>query len=349
MKTETHRWLTIPDAPPIPGLRLRPYSGPDDIPAMVELYRTVNRADGNPEVWSAEELRLEYEEWTNVDPREDDLLAFVDERLVALSRIEWMDSNDGRRFYVHNGHVHPDFRRRGLGRAMFGRNAQRLVEIAGGHDVARPRVLVTHAEQGDVGADALARAEGYDLVRLYHIMLRPDMDDILLPPIADGLDVRPLTDDQLPALWEAMTEAFRDHFGGDDTSPAAYRRWSQDPNLDLSLTMAAFDGDEIAGAVMGYIYPEENLEHGYQRGWTDPVFVRRPWRRRGLASALIGRTLVALRDRGVTAAQLGVDSENPNEALTLYQRHRFEVLRSTTELHRPFDAPGSAGKAAGAD
>jgi GNAT superfamily N-acetyltransferase len=307
---------------------------------MVALHGIVNGADGNPEVWTAEELRLQYEEWTNVDPREDDLLAFVDDELVALSRIEWMESNDGRRFYVHEGHVHPAWRRRGLGGAMFRRNARRLVEIAAGHDVHRPRVLVTYAEQGDPGADALARAEGYDLVRVYHLMLRPDMEDILLPPVADGLEVRPLTVDHLPAFWDAMTEAFKDHFGGDDTSPAAYRRWSQDPNLDLSLTMAAFDGDEIAGAVMGYIYPEENREHGYRRGWTDPVFVRRPWRRRGLASALLGRALAALRDRGMTAAQLGVDSENPNEALTLYQRHRFEVLRSTTELHRPFEVAG---------
>jgi ribosomal protein S18 acetylase RimI-like enzyme len=337
MTTEIKRWVTIPDAPAIPGLRIRTYGGPDDIPAMVVLHRAVNLADGNPEVWTAEELRLQYEEWTNVDPREDDLLAFVDDQLVALSRIEWMDSNDGRRFYVHEGHVHLDWRRLGLGRAMFRRNAQRLTEVAAGQEIDRPRVLVAWAEQGDPGASALASAEGYERVRVYHLMLRPDMEDILVPPIAEGLEVRPLTHDQLPAFWDAMTEAFRDHFGGDDSSPAAYRRWSQDPNLDLSLTMAAYDGDEIAGAVMGYIYPEENEEHGYQRGWTDPVFVRRPWRRRGLASALIGRTLVALRDRGMTAAQLGVDSENPNEALTLYERHRFEVQRSTTEWHRAFE------------
>jgi GNAT superfamily N-acetyltransferase len=338
MTTTTGRWLSLPGAPAIPGLRVRPYRGPDDIPAITSLRRIVSRADGDPEIWTAEELRLEYEEWTNVDPREDDLLAFVDDELVAVSRIEWMDSNDGRRFYVLNGQVHPGWRRRGIGRSMLRRNERRLAEIARGHRVDRPRVLVTYAEQGDPGASALAQAEGYELARLYHLMLRPDMDDIAEPPLAQGLEIRPISVDQLPPLWEAMTEAFRDHFGGDDTSPAAYRRWSQDPNLDVSLAMVAFDGDEIAGAVIGYIYPEENQEMGYQRGWTDPVFVRRPWRRRGLASALIGRTLTALRDRGMTAAQLGVDSQNPNEALTLYERHRFEVIRSTTEWHKPMPA-----------
>jgi ribosomal protein S18 acetylase RimI-like enzyme len=335
MMPPTALWLTLPGSPAIPGLRVRAYGGPEDVPAMAALYRAVNRADGNPEVWTTDELRLDYEDWTNVDPRRDDLLAYVDEDLVALSRIEWVDSNDGRRFYVLNGHVHPDWRRRGLGRAMFRRNEARLAELAAEHGLDRPQVLVTHAEEGDVGASALARAEGYTQARVYHLMLRPDMADILEPPMPHGLQVRPITVAHLPQLWEAMSEAFKDHFGGDDTSPAAYRRWSQDPNLDASLSIVAFDGQDIAGAVMGYIYPEENEEHGYQRGWTDPVFVRRPWRRRGLASALLGRALTALRERGITAAQLGVDSENPHQALTLYQQHRFEVLRTTTEWHKP--------------
>ena len=80
MTSPPSRWLTLPGAPAIPGLRVRAYGGPDDIPAIAALYGIVNRVDGNPEVWTAEELRLEYEEWTNVDPREDDLLAFVEDR-----------------------------------------------------------------------------------------------------------------------------------------------------------------------------------------------------------------------------------------------------------------------------
>jgi ribosomal protein S18 acetylase RimI-like enzyme len=221
---------------------------------------------------------------------------------------------------------------------LMARNEQRLADVAAGHDTSRPRVLVTYADERDVGASALARARGYERARVYHLMVRPDLEDIDVPRMPEGLEVRPVAPRQLPALWEAMVEAFKDHFGGDDDSPAAYRRWSRDPNLDLSLAIAAFDGEDIAGAVLGYVYAAENAEHGYLRGWTDPVFVRRPWRRRGLASALLGRCLVALRDRGMTSAQLGVDAENPNEALGLYQRHRFAVVRSETEWHRPLEA-----------
>lgn len=135
-----------------------------------------------------------------------------------------------------------------------------------------------------------------------------------------------------------MTEAFGDHFGAFDTSETAFRRWSEDPLMDLDLLVVAFAGDEVAGAVQGAIDPDENVTQGYRRGWTDPIFTRRPWRRRGLASPPSGRTLQALRERGMTSAQLGVDPQNANQALTLYRRHGFEVVRSSSEWHRSLSA-----------
>jgi GNAT superfamily N-acetyltransferase len=105
--------------------------------------------------------------------------------------------------------------------------------------------------------------------------------------------------------------------------------------MDLELLVTAFDGDEPVAGVQGAIDPDENADNGYLRGWTDPVWTRRAWRRRGLAYALLGRSLARLCDRGMTSAQLGVDSENENQALTLYERHRYAVDRSAHEWHRP--------------
>ena len=338
MPAHPRRWLDLPDAPAIPGLRFRTYAARPDIGPLRDLLRAVNRVDGDTQEWTYDELRLGLEEWTHVDPREDRLLAFVGEQLVAGSNIDWLDSNDGRRFYQSVGHVHPEWRRRGIGAAMMQRNEQRLAELAASHDGSRAPVLTTCFEATDTGARALAHLRGYRRARVYHHMTRPHLDGIVLPPLPDGLAVRPVTAETLPRLWDAIMEAFRDHFGGEDDSPAAFRRWSGDPNLDLSLAVIAFDGDEIAGGVLGYDMPEENEAQGYRRGWADPVFTRRRWRRRGLASALIGLTLARLRDRGMTSAQLDVDSENPNQALGLYERHGFVVDRSSEEWHKPLAA-----------
>jgi mycothiol synthase len=349
--SDRHHWLSVVGAPTIEQLRFRTYAGEDDALALAEVAQAANAANGDTEFISAASIAIDMANQTHIDPGEDVVLALVGDRLVAWSSIEWSDTPDGERHYRSFGDVHPDWRRRGIGRALLGRNEARLRELADGHEHPGPRMLMTWLNDRDEGGIALAMAHGYRRVRIYHHMVRPDLEAIEVPAMPEGLEIRPLRREQLQQVWDAMSEAFIDHFGADDTSEAAFRRWSQDPHLDLDLLTIAFDGDEVAAGVQGQIDPDENEAQGYLRGWTDPIFTRRRWRRRGLASALIGRALVALRERGMTSAQLGVDSQNAHEALGLYQRHGFEVVRSSSEWHKPLaegaDHGDQVGRAAG--
>lgn len=326
----------LPSAvPSVPGLQFRPYRGEADLPALVELLRATDEANGEESVVSLDRLRVRYANMTRVKPTEDVILAFVDERLVAHSLIEWADTGYGERHFNSLGDVHPRWRRRGIGAAMMARNEARLVQIAGGQRLEATPVLTTWMQDLDIGAIALARQRGYQRVRVYHHMLRPHLEDLQIPAMPEGLQLRPITRDLLPQYWAALCEAFRDHFGAWDESPSAYRSWIDGPLFELRLQVVAFSGDEIAGGIHAAIDPIENAEHGYLRGWSEPIFTRRPWRRRGLASALLGRTLALLRDRGMTAAQLHVDAENPSGAMALYERHGFAVTRSSSEWHKP--------------
>ena len=102
------------------------------------------------------------------------------------------------------------------------------------------------------------------------------------------------------------------------------------PELDTSLGQVAWAGDQVAGSVTTLVFPEENATLGISRGWLEHISVRRPGRRRGLASALIARSLRILADRGFRQAALGVDAENPTGALSVYEsmgfrRHRVGV------------------------
>ena len=331
MDTTKTGWIDLPAAPEIEGLRFRCYSGEDDIAAMAQVIRAANTANGEAEYVSDEYLRSQVVNHSHYPPREARLLALVGESIVACSEYEHADTTDGRRDYSSFGQVHPKWRRRGIGTAMAAWNEARLLELAAREKHPGGAALTTWIEEADIGATVLARARGYSRTRIGFHMVRPDMDDIDVPSLPEGLEVRPVTNDDLPRIWEAMIEAFRDHHGGHDGSKAAYRRWMEDPILDTDLLVIAFDGDEVAGGVQGWVDPEENEANGYFRGWTDPVFTRRPWRRRGLAYALLGRALAAVRDRGMTSAQLGVDSENPFQALTLYERHRFATVRTGSE------------------
>ena len=327
--------LTLPGAPAIPGLSFRRYRDDEDIPAMVEVANAFNEANGEPERWTVDMLRSVLRNPSHVPSEEGIVLAFVDDRLVAYSSVEYADTTDGERHYRSLGNLHPGWRGRGLGSAMMAFNERELHALAAGEAYPGPCKLITWLDDPDAGGLALARQRGYRKVRVYHHMTRPDLEEIDLRPLPEGIEIRPITSDMLPQLWAAETEAFRDHFGGHDFSEAAYRRWVEDPLLDLGLLMVAFDGDEMVAGVQGAIDPEENAHHGYLRGWTDPIWTRRAWRRRGLAHALIGRSLAQLRERGMTSAQLGVDSENENRALTLYERHRYRVDHSASEWHKP--------------
>jgi ribosomal protein S18 acetylase RimI-like enzyme len=92
--------------------------------------------------------------------------------------------------------------------------------------------------------------------------------------------------------------------------------------------------------VLNVIDDAENALFDRRRGLLDSVFVRRPYRRRGLARALILESLRRLSDHGMTSAWLGVDADNPNAALDLYRSCGFEKGRSTTAYRRPLDIQG---------
>ena len=141
-----------------------------------------------------------------------------------------------------------------------------------------------------------------------------------------------------PAIWAADHEAFRDHWGGHDESEASLQRWTDAPEFNPDLFVVAWDGDEIAGAVLNAIYAEENADLGLRRGWLDSVFTRRAWRGRGLARALIGRSIHVLADAGLDTAALGVDADNPSGALGLYESCGFATVERSAAWQKPMEA-----------
>jgi mycothiol synthase len=179
----------------------------------------------------------------------------------------------------------------------------------------------------------LLRTHGYQPMRRFFEMIRHGLDRVDDVPLPSGLEVRPIAHDRasIRQVFDADVEAFRDHFGWVDGSETAFEEFVASPELDPDLWIVAFDGGEIAGAVRNGI-------HGVgadRQGWLDAVFTRRQWRRRGLARALIARSLVLLRERGLDAAYLGVDATNPNEALGLYESMGFEIASSATAYGKP--------------
>jgi mycothiol synthase len=329
--------VELPDAPAIPGLAVRHYAGGEDLPALAELMNRANKADQLVWAVTVEGLANEFTDLEHCDPPRDVLLAEIDGALVAATQASWADQADGMSIYRASGWVDPDWRRRGLGRALLHANERRLREIAADRETSGPRAFQLWAIDRQEGAQALALDEGYAPVRYFFLMIRPHLDEIPDLALPDGLELRPVRPEDALQVARAEDEAFLDHWGSRHHSDADLERILRDPSTDTTLWQVAWDGDEVAGVVVPQIEPLENEMFGYLRGWINRVSVRRPWRRRGLASALTAAGLRVLRERGMTSAQLGVDSENPTGAVGVYERLGLAVAERATTFRKPLE------------
>ena len=327
MTTSVDREVDLPGAPPIAGLQFRTFHPDRDYEGLVALIREAHLADGVDWIPTVENLRTEHEHGGEFDPRRDLLLALVDDTVVGASETNVRTRELGPSHHVE-GWVRPAFRRHGLGRALLHWAEARAREVALVDGRAGERSLGSWPDEAQAGAVALYESEGYAIVRYGFMMVRDLTEPIPELPLPDGLELRPVEPVDHRRIWDADVEAFRDHWDPGERTDADFEGWFASPELDTGLWRVAWDGDEVAGSVMNFIYPTENETLGKQRGWLDHVSVRRPWRRRGLASALIAASMRALRDVGMTDAALGVDAENPSGALRVYENLGFRRTRT---------------------
>jgi len=141
----------------------------------------------------------------------------------------------------------------------------------------------------------------------------------------------------LRKIWDAVGEAFQDHWGASEWTDEWFRQWQEKSYFNPELFQIAWDGDEVAGTVLNYISEEENKEYNRKRGYTEEITTRRPWRRKGLARALIARSFKVLKERGMTEAALAVDAENLSGALKLYEDMGFRTVKRYTTYRKPLD------------
>jgi ribosomal protein S18 acetylase RimI-like enzyme len=225
---------------------------------------------------------------------------------------------------------------------MLRHNEHRLREIADGLIADgqitpdTPRLYEIWVTDTEVGKEALVRKEGYEPVRYAFSMVRPLSEPIEVKPMPEGLEIRLVPEEHYRTLWDAMQEAFQDHWGFVPEPEEEYQKWLEWPDFDPGLWKVAWDGDQVAGMVLNFISKQENVEYNRKRGYTEGICVRRPWRRRGLARALLTRSLQMFKDMGMDEGALGVDTQNLNGALNLYESVGFRVEKRHTTYRKAF-------------
>ena len=325
----------LPDprsAPSIEGLRARPFRDRTDYARLAELEIAANEYDAIPYLPTASMLEVEMENADGATSVHDVIFVEVDGRVIGAAGVERVVREVPQ--YQVWGAIDPAWRRRGLGTWLMASNLAHATERASREDPAGPVELATFSEDSETGHRALLAATGFGAVRHFFLMQRKGLDDVPEVLLPDGFEIRTVTEAHRRPIVEAENEAFRDHWGHREMTESTFTTTFERPEVDTDLWVVAWAGDEIAGVVQNWIWPEENERLGVKRGWLEHISVRRPWRRRGLARAITATSLVRLREAGLDEAMLGVDSENANGALGLYEGLGFEVVSRAAAYRR---------------
>jgi mycothiol synthase len=327
----------------VPALKFRGFNGESDYANILACIHASKDEDGNERSDTLEDVTHYYTHLHNCDPYQDMIFAEVDGKVVGYTRVEWNISGEGLWLGFHIGFLMPDWRGRGIGRAMLSFDEQRLGEIAanmiemGEIDSTMPCFIETFINDGEIEREALLVEQGYEAVRHAYTMVRPLSEPIFPYLLPVGLEVRPSLPENYRQIWDASQEAFRDHWGFIPAPEEEYQKWLKDSTFNPELWQVAWDGDQVAGMVLNFLNPIENEEYNRKRGYTEGISVRRPWRRRGLARALLSRSLQMFKDIGMEEAALGVDTQNLNGALRLYESVGFRPVKRFTTYRKPLD------------
>ncbi len=301
---------------------------PADLPRVAELINAADQVDRIDTATSPAELASMLMEPT-ADVEHNCFLAEVDETLIGYFRV-WPLYGQAESRIVILGAVRPSWRGQGVG--------ARLLEagIARARELRRSETThldaVNRKDRPDFAA--LLTSRGFRPVR-YGLRMRRDLSGGLPEmPLPPGFVVCSVLEKSVAPRdsCAAFNAAFADHWGHVDYPVESWEYWTRQPSYDPRGDFFAYDAQ---GKAAGFVYACERLDHnqrtGEREGEIDLLGVLPAYRRRGLGRALLALGLNHLKMIGMSAAELDVDGENPNQAVRLYRSVGFvEKSRSVT-------------------
>ncbi|GAA5529042.1 GNAT family N-acetyltransferase [Herpetosiphon gulosus] len=313
----------------------------DDIPAATALINRCSIEEANVIEIDEAELGVEWQD-SHFNLATDSLTIWDGETLIGVVGV-FSDEP-----YVHGygwTRVHSDYAADNIQPQLLDWLDQRVSQnIAKAPSDAAVSIYHSALSTNHVVAQNLSN-HGYNLVRHFWRMVI-ELADYTPQPVQlpEGLIIRPYDPaTELPALIHAVRDSFRDHWGYVESPfEQDLKQWQEmiarEPNYDPSLFFIACDGDQIAGVAMCW----KHITEDPKMGWVGTLGVCRPWRRKGLAKALLYHAFNEFSNRGQARVGLAVDSSSLTGATKVYadvgmkpvrQFDRYQkVLRPGIEL-----------------
>lgn len=241
------------------------------------------------------------------------------------------DTSAGIHGYLQ-GTVRPDRRRQGIGRELLAWSHTRTRELIAATGADGPAAIFQYVDEANMDAVHLGERLGLRTERWFSSMQRDlsaPLEDVASP---DGVDLVPYSPDRSEDVRLARNDAFRDHWG---SLPSTAERWSKfvdGPFLRPDLSTLAVRDGRVVAFCLASVNEEDWAALGAPNTYIDLIGVIRDERGRGLAPAVIARTLHAARSAGLEQAVLDVDTASKTGANTLYERLGFRATHRQQAL-----------------
>ena len=251
------------------------------------------------------------------------IIAELDGKPAGCADAHIERSADEEHGYLEGPWVLPARRRRGVGTA--------LAEAAFASLRSRGKTRVQLWHRDTPANVAFAGSLGFRRIRVFHSMSH-DLESIPRNVGENRLaELVELPDDEATYELECrlFNESLREHFDYHPMPVEDIRHMyhvARERNQWLFSLVARLDGEPV-GFLLGGSDPAEQERRGKSIGGLYILGVLKPYRNRGVAKALLVAGLKRLKQRGITEAELGVDTENTTGALHLYERLGFRTTR----------------------
>lgn len=295
-----------------------------DVDAIADLQERWEEHWGVPFRTVRDEI-LEDFRYPGFEPALDSRGVWHDGRLVAVGTVHHRVSGARLERATVTGRVDPAMAGLGIGRRLLAWQVERAVERLRQCDPSLPWFVRAYEWDWIEPAHHLYARLGLTPVRWFEDLLRDLADPLEAPPPA-GVQLTAWTEIDDEAARRVANDAFADHWGSTPRDRQAWAHLLASSDMRLDLSFGAVAAGELVGVCLNGHFPQDIDSTGRVEGWIEILGVARPWRRRGVAAALIARSLQAFREEGFTHAMIGVDADNPTGASGLYRRLGFEPL-----------------------
>jgi ribosomal protein S18 acetylase RimI-like enzyme len=326
---------SLNNAPKIDGLVFRHFAGETDYPKMLAIYQKLHTAGQYSGETTLKSLEAEFANLSNCDPHDDLMFVEVHGQTVAFCRFYWERQVSTKEYaYAIMFRVDPAWQSKGIEQVLIEWGESRGRHYAATLPDGNAGFFLAFSRETDLTRFNIIKGSGFEIKRYYHSMSR-DLVDLPERLVPEGITVRPVLPKDYRKIWDASNDAFQDEYGASDPTEEWYQGYLASPNFQPILWQVAWDGDEVVGSVQNYISLEENELEGRQRGYTEAISVRREWRGRGVASALICRSMAMFKLLNMDEVALTADTQNPTGAMRLYTALGYRPYLTSLELHKP--------------